>query len=380
MSDYIPIGFSNGNLRFKLDNDLTFTDEFISFLWVDRFCIRFKERRMHNWIPYRSHVDQESGELVEALFDPLDGDRELYWPRRIKSREQMEAFLFKCDHHVHELMFNEFVFIDDCPELGDEELCLRVRAGLEIKLNPHLRSICARLEHCNHEEVIEMVLIGCPLVYQSTIAEELSGEGDLLFGLLSYANFEFELKLLQYTDSIKQAETLFSLAEIVKMSSLFPIRFEKDYLDCGSLNVPFSEWPLKSTFKPNHPFNAVGLKGIGLKSKEYIWRGGEEIRISHPFNSTIDKTTRIKDQLKQVIGQMEAEVRREKRNKLVHSGINFPEQIFAYYYSDMDSDNNSEDGSISSIRIQNEEEKKAFDLALKKIQKEKKNDKKQKII
>ena len=112
MSDYIPFSFANNRMRCYLENDATVSPEFNAFLWVDRFVMRFKDRRMSEAIPYRSYVsvDDEKKPLeervvkvVESLFDPLDGDPSVYWPRFVKTRVEMEAFLYLCDHHVHNL-------------------------------------------------------------------------------------------------------------------------------------------------------------------------------------------------------------------------------------------------------------------------------------
>lgn len=359
MSDFIPYSFSTPNMRVFLENDSSVTQEFIAFLWVDRFIVRIKTYRTHRGIAYRKYVDPITNEVIGPLFDPLDGNRELYWPRFIKSREAMVGFLFKCDHIVHELLFNEFIFIDECPELGEGHLCLRVRPGKVVRLN-NLKSIQARQEHFNNEDFIKLIMMGTSLAYQSNTIDELKGEGSLIFGLLSYANFEVIKKMLEYTDHKIQPETKYNKSLKKKLTSYFPIRFDKDYLECGSLTVPYQDWVSSKTVRSEPPFQAVSVKGMGTHSKSYIWKEGEEIKMYHPnFDCSLSIGERAEILVDQVLSMMKQQ--EDVEEKEMNSAV----QETSYSFIDDTMDNNND---YSSIDIAQQKE---YDTILNQLQESK---------
>jgi hypothetical protein len=292
MSDYIGNAFLNTRLKAYFEDDPTISDEIIAFCWIDAHVVRIKERRIFPRCPYRYWIDPASKICYDPLFDPLDGDPDVYWPRRIKTRIEMENFLFLADHIYHIILCDEMFYIDECAKLGCGQLGVFVRPGKTASMKDVNQRIYGALEQVGFHDFVTCIGLGLSICFQNHL-DEKNGEGKFMFLLLAYCNFapiEEEKVWPKYTEHETCKPTTYSVGRRKKIQLEIPHRLNLDYFDCGNIGEHFmigKSWEISMKEKKYCFPDLPAWQGVRLicGSKKEFESGSEILVVNNRFDS-----------------------------------------------------------------------------------------------
>lgn len=292
MSDYVGNAFLNTRLKAYFENDPTISDEIIAFCWIDAHVVRIKERRIFPRCPYRYWIDPATKICYDPLFDPLDGDPDVYWPRRIKTRIEMEIFLFLADHIYHIILCDEMFYIDECAKLGCGQLGVFVRPGKTASMRDVNQRIYGALEQVGFHDFVTCIGLGLSICFQNHL-DEKNGEGKFMFLLLAYCNFapiEEEKVWPKYTEHETCKPTTYSVGRRKKIQLKIPHRLNLDYFDCGNIGEHFmigKSWEISMKEKKYCFPDLPAWQGVRLicGSKKEFESGSEILVVNNRFDS-----------------------------------------------------------------------------------------------